>query len=62
MSDAEREEASRVLAKKRKEQEMERVFLLKPPNAVVGVVLTLERPGDLLLRRNTESLPAGFDY
>ena len=62
MSDAEREEASRVLAKKRKEQEMERVFLLKPPNAVVGVVLTLERPGDRLLRRNTESLPAGFDY
>jgi hypothetical protein len=37
-------------------------FPLKPPNAVVGVVLTLERPGDLLLRRNTESLPAGFDY
>ncbi len=26
-------------------------FPLKPPNAVVGVVLTLERPGDLLLRR-----------
>ena len=49
--DAEREEASRVSAKKRKEQEMERVFPLKPPNAVVGVVLTLERPGDLLLRR-----------
>ena len=52
ISDVEGEEASRVPAKKRKEQEMERVFPLKPPNAVVGVVLTLERPGDLLLPRS----------
>jgi hypothetical protein len=58
--DAEREEASRVSAKKRKEQEMERVFPLKPPNAVVGVVLTLERPGDLLLPRSGITAVSSF--
>jgi hypothetical protein len=46
-----RRKRRRSIQRKGARQKTKTSFPLKPPNAVVGVVLTLERPGDLLLRR-----------